>query len=50
MSKPRAGYSTPEVMALSPILRQSTMHMKEGNLVMEDFDVAEVFFWQPGQL
>jgi hypothetical protein len=46
MSKPRAGYSTAEVMMplLSPPLRQSRMHMKEGNLVMEDFDVAEDYF------
>jgi hypothetical protein len=48
MSKPRAGNSTAEEMVplLSFLLRQSKMHMKEGNLVMADFDVSEVFFSQ----
>jgi len=30
----------------SPLVRQSKMHMKEGNLVMADFLVVEVFLLQ----
>jgi len=46
MLKPRAGNLTAEEMVplLSPLLRQSKMHMKEGNLVMADFLVVEDFF------
>ena len=46
MSKPRAGNSTAEEMVplLYFLLRQSKMHTKEGNLVMEDFLVAEIFY------
>jgi len=48
MLKPRAGNLTAEEMVplSSPLLRQSKMHMKEGNLVMADFLVAEVSFLQ----
>jgi len=46
MLKPRAGNLTAEEMwpLSSSLLRQSKMHMKEGNLVMADFLVAEIFF------
>jgi len=48
MLKPRAGNLTAEEMVpfSYPLLRQSKMHMKEGNLVMADFLVAEDFFLQ----
>jgi len=44
MLKPKAGKLTAEEMVplSSPLLQQSKMHMKEGNLVMADFLVPEV--------
>ncbi len=48
MLKPWAGNLTAEEMVplSSPLLQQSKMHMKEGNLVMADFLVAEESFLQ----
>jgi len=50
MLKTRAENSTTEklVPLSSPLLRQSKMHMKEGNLVMADVIVAEDFFCNNG--
>jgi hypothetical protein len=47
MLKPRAGNSTAEEMVplLYFLLRQSKMHTKEGNLVMEDFLLLAVWCW-----